>query len=354
MIRLTHFILALALSLCQIHAAIVHTGSLGMQGESFNHNYNTLPHTTNNAQRRSVDLASAPRMVIKNRTWWYHLDRCDGTVPGMCGTWNSEFGIQIGDEVEIDGIMWHEMNVVKRGDGNYYHGMIVEDEYPICISYIREEGDNVYALLDKTRLSAYPQLMQIMQHSRWAPYISDSPEEVTLYHFGNENDIYEMGAAAETAVCAIRSVTTEEFECFDFDNVTHTVERVRVDKPGFMDGYTEFTVVEGVGAFSADKEHISLFFAPFTDNTYESEYEIPVLSYVTDGDYRHTSPTVVFEGAGGWAQWEYLVSSPDIEVSDRQPSARWYSIDGVEVTEPLTPGVYVKIAGNSASKVVVR
>ncbi len=151
-------------------------------------------------------------MVVKDRAWWYNLEKSDGTPCNLNSDWHSEFGIQIGDEVEINGTMWHELNVVKRGDGNYYHGMIIEDEYPICISYIREENNNVYALFDYDLLAEYPPLLKVMQAGRWAGFISKEPEEVQIYHFGTEGQSYLMGSASGFADCAILSTYEKHFD----------------------------------------------------------------------------------------------------------------------------------------------
>lgn len=154
--------------------------------------------------------AIQPKMVVKDRTWWYNIEKLDGTKCDLLTSdWHSEFGIRIGEEVEIDGVKWHEINVVKRGDGEYHFGQIIQDENPICISYIREEDENVYVLLDDDLLAAYPQIHKVMRHSRWAKYVSSEPKEILVYHFGKEGDKFEMGAGTDAAACQITSVIAE-------------------------------------------------------------------------------------------------------------------------------------------------
>lgn len=306
-------------------------------------------------QHRSANVISQPKMVVKNRTWWYNIEKLDGTKCDLLTSdWHSEFGIQIGDEVEIDGTTWHEINVVKRGDGEYHFGQIIQDEYPICISYIREEDGNVYVLLDDDLLAAYPQIHKVMQHSRWAKYVSSDPKEILVYHFGKEGDKFEMGAGTDAAACQITSVYngTNMFEDWNIEN-PFVANSVKLAETGFMNDYTDLTVIEGIGAYSSDKEHMSLFFAPMTDNAAESEFTIPMLRFVTDlvNNYRDS---VIFQAAGGHRQWDEMVSSPDIESTTVDEPARWYGVDGVEVAAPQAPGIYVKVVGTTATKVVVK
>lgn len=299
--------------------------------------------------------AIQPKMVVKDRTWWYNIEKLDGTKCDLLTSdWHSEFGIRIGEEVEIDGVKWHEINVVKRGDGEYHFGQIIQDEYPICISYIREEDENVYVLLDDDLLAAYPQIHKVMQHSRWAKYVSSEPKEILVYHFGKEGDKFEMGTGTDAAACQITSVYsgTNMFEDWNIEN-TFVANSLKLAETGFMNDYTDLTIIEGIGAYSSDKEHMSLFFAPMTDNAAQSEFTIPMLRYVTDlvNNYRDK---VIFQAAGGHRQWDEMVSSPDIESTPVDEPARWYSVDGVEVSAPQAPGIYVKVVGTTATKVVVK
>ena len=300
-------------------------------------------------------MANQPKMVVKDRTWWYNIEKTDGTKCDiLTSDWHSEFGIQIGEEVEIDGVKWHEINVVKRGDGEYHFGQIIQDEYPICISYIREEDENVYVLLDDDLLAAYPLIHKVMQHSRWAKYVSSDPKEILVYHFGKEGDKFEMGAGADAAACQITSVYngTNIFEGWNIET-SFVANSVKLAEAGFLNDYTDLTVIEGIGVYSSDKEHMSLFFAPMTDNAAESEFTIPMLRFVTDlvDNYRDR---VIFQAAGGHRQWDEMVSSPDIETSPADRATRWYGVDGVEVSAPQAPGIYVKVTGSTATKVVVK
>lgn len=128
---------------------------------------------------------------------------------------------------------------------------------------------------------------------------------------------------------------------------------LKLAETGFMNDYTDLTIIEGIGAYSSDKEHMSLFFAPMTDNAAQSEFTIPMLRFVTDlvNNYRDK---VIFQAAGGHRQWDEMVSSPDIESTPVDEPARWYSVDGVEVSGPQAPGIYVKVVGSTATKVVVK
>lgn len=307
--------------------------------------------------KRISKTNNQPKMVVKGRAWWYNLEKSNGTPCDLNSDWHSEFGIQIGDEVEINGSAWHELNVIKRGDGNYYHGMIIEDEYPICISYIREENNNIYALFDYDLLAEYPPLLKVMQTGRWARFISKEPEEVQIYHFGTEGESYLMGSDSEFANCAILSTYKKHFdydqlECSDTET-DHVVANVILNEAGFMEDYSSFTVVEGIGAYDTDKEHMSLFFAPFTDNTAESEFATPVLRFVTpDADLNQTH--VIFQAAGGYRQWTQIISAPAVETDSDSQSEFWYGIDGIRVTAPLAPGIYIRVAGGEASKVIVK
>ncbi len=298
-------------------------------------------------------VLSPAKMVIKDRAWWYTLDYSSGDDPLL---WDHEFGLQIGDEVDIDGVAWHEINVVKRGDGEY-HWTRPDETDPICISYIREERGSVFALLDADRLAEYPNIYKVMQHSRWAQYISPDPKPVQIYFFGEKNDIFRMGDGDDAALCQVMNTENKFFGIYDdeylVDAASMQIYGIGFRNAGFMDGNSAMTVVEGVGAYTSDKEHISLFFAPLTDNGAESGFTVPVLRYVTDGEYSHNAK-VVFEGAGGWQQWQFLVSSPDIETAPVDGTERWFGIDGVEVVEPLSPGLYIKVTGGRAVKTLVR
>lgn len=78
-------------------------------------------------------------------------------------------------------------------------------------------------------------------------------------------------------------------------------------------------------------------------------YDPPELTYVTEGEDNH----VIFEAAGGEKLWE--MAGVESVVADPQAGAvRWFNLQGVAISSPDAPGLYIRRTGSKSEKVLVR
>lgn len=74
-----------------------------------------------------------------------------------------------------------------------------------------------------------------------------------------------------------------------------------------------------------------------------------MLRYVTDGENN-----ILYEALGGLKAWETdaFLSTSDLLAPEAATS--WYNLQGVEISAPAAPGIYIRRQGSTATKVVIK
>ena len=78
-------------------------------------------------------------------------------------------------------------------------------------------------------------------------------------------------------------------------------------------------------------------------------FQNPELAYVTEGEDNH----VIFEAAGGEKLWE--MAGVESVVADPQTGAvQWFNMQGVAISQPDAPGLYIRRIASKSEKVLIR
>lgn len=260
-------------------------------------------------------------MLVEGRTWWY-------TSRHRSFDFVAENGISVGEEVEIDGVNWHKINLVsnavRESDTWLY------DTKLGTIAYMREDDGKIYtAYFDN-----YNYFESISE------YCGDFTHEVfktqLTYEYLDTGMSYTYGNNEHFGTAIIKNVSKlmnsgfeyALFECdFEFES-----------RPFFQD----LNFIEGLGCIT---DHF--FFDPVCGG-YSSPtiYDFPQLRYITDPD-----GTIIYEGIGGYKLWERS-GVDNVSVDDED--CRWYNLQGFEISEPTSPGVYIRSKHNDNEKVFIR
>lgn len=118
----------------------------------------------------------------------------------------------------------------------------------------------------------------------------------------------------------------------------------------------QFEIGEGHGITSiGNGEEYSfneLFYAPFgVALSGMQKYEAPKLRYVTDGDEN----TVIYTGKGGFRLWDNYNGVESVITEGESVSAadvRYYNLQGQPVSDPRPGGMYIRMDGGRATKVI--
>ncbi len=272
-----------------------------------------------------------PRMVVEGRTWWYHAHASVSTQEQYDVV---EIGLQIGGEIEKDGVKWHEINVVGDGITKKFGQDPVYTDDKYCISYIREDGDDVYVLIDSEALAHHPALENMVtDYTQWM-FRVDNP--FLMYHFGKVGDEFTT-AFFDGKILSVSTI----------ESVGHEFKSYEVDSSDNEVGLHRYVQIEGIGAFSDESLYGELFFAPFTPAKAGFGLEPPVLRYVTDGQGE-----IIYEAEGGLKLWEML-GVDNINADSTPGNCRWYNLQGVEISQPTAPGIYIRVSGDKAVKLTV-
>ena len=284
-------------------------------------------------------------MLEEGRTWWM----ADG-VRGISGTsiyW--EYGVSIGGEVEIGGVMWHELNVILSAKRTYDNGWQpwVYDDSERCISYIREdEHGDIFVYYDVEKLKNYPYLEYelLKQGAAW-PFTEEDPVS-HLYHHGAVGEAFTIGHQSDTYEMKIAGEEEVSSHGYIYNKYSYVYDGERYSPFNTEDVY----YVEGIGYLS-DAGDGELFFAPLRPARNSLPTVGPTrLRYVTS-----PGGEIIYERRGGMKLWEDFESAPALTVDSPEASVRWYNTQGVQVDAGnLTPGVYVKVSSNTATKVLVK
>jgi len=284
-------------------------------------------------------------MVVEGRTWWYEsISQIDGPI---------DYGVTIGKEVDIDGVKWHEVRAVKsmlHGFDGVWHDCKDED---VVVGYVREEGTKVYS----------------------KPFIGHSFKPINELEFGHSNEngellIYDFGTPSTHFNFGFQDDYNPELcgynicigynisEISEIQNSGITYKKWTATYDGVDKGNDVCTVpmgntfeyAEGIGITRAFCLSM-LFYIPWEGSIDgDWDYRQPILRYVTEGE----NNTIIYENIGGEKLWNIPASVDNVVFDTSDAEVVWYNLQGIRVDKPTTPGVYVKVVGKTATKVVVK
>lgn len=280
------------------------------------------------AAKRSISENHKP-MLVEGRTWWYtqrhRLYGKDGLI--------AENGISVGEEVEIDGLKWHKIDVVSTGISR--NSEWTYNTEPRTIAYMREDGDKIYtAYFDDCRWD----IEAVGNFSHEFYYGEQFPTQLT-YEYKNIGESYLMG--------------NEEMigdEQYPYEKIM-IKEIVQIENSGFdynLYKCDEFygrglCFIDGLGSILG-----GFFFDPLCGGcTSMDSYDFPELRYVTEAD-----GSVIYEGIGGYKLWE-ATGIGNIAVEDND-CYRWYNLQGMEIDEPTAPGIYIRSNSKGNEKIAIQ
>ena len=266
--------------------------------------------------------APAKKLAVKGRTWWYRGQR--RVIENI-----QEWGIRIGDEVTINDEVWNKVDLCLYTD-EYKEG-----ENPVLhkdtqtIAYIKDDGHTVCAMHD------YEQSLIAAMDS--------------YLFYGNEKPfyLYTFGDVSETGIYGL----DEPYEIKEINEITNSGIKYRYFKAEidseqafFLRPLTTYDYVEGIG-------HPELFMLMPSGGGDSNliGFQEPELTYVTEGEDNH----VIFEAAGGEKLWE--MAGVESVVADPQTGAvQWFNMQGVAISQPDAPGLYIRRTASKSEKVLIR
>ncbi|MGM9827439.1 MAG: hypothetical protein ACI30O_04520 [Muribaculaceae bacterium] len=272
---------------------------------------------------------SPKKLAVEGRTWWYTGARRSGVDA------KQEWGIRIGEEVTINDEVWNAVDICMYTDEHKTDEVPAIHNEPMTIGYIKDDGRTVCAM------SKYegPVINALRDF-----YCISSSEPYYLYTFGDVSEKCILGYSDQSGfpyvIKEIREITNSgiKYRYFEADGYDNGYNDFFPSRDG------KFVFIEGIG-------HPDLFllsphmggttsFAGFTD---------PHLTYVTEGDDNH----VIFEAAGGAKLWE--MSGVESVVADPETGVeQWFNLQGVSISQPSAPGLYIRRIGSKTEKILVR
>ena len=277
-------------------------------------------------------------LVVEGRTWWYTSNYVG--VMTDC-----DYGVRIGAEVDIDGVKWHKVEKVLSGNYPANSDVIIDSDNEVVeLCYIREENGCVYTYVpekgDFKPTDFYLGSLASLFAGDTAPVkVYDFGEVGEEWSFSNVNDEYNHSWI--------------DYEITDISDTNSCGNIYRQYTAKFVKGdyndYQDMTYVEGIGI--RHEKYSELFVVPFDafDMSYPF-YDSPRLRYVTEGE----DNTIIYEALGGRRIWEDSNGINGINADTSAGTPRYYNLQGIEVTDPSIPGIYIQVLNNSTSKVVVK
>ncbi|MCM1033505.1 MAG: hypothetical protein NC405_07085 [Odoribacter sp.] len=298
-----------------------------------------------NETKLSIETrTSMPGMVVEGRTWWYsgkqlpEMDKWPAT--------RDEFGITIGKEVDIDGIKWNELNVTTRGV-QYFDDPFQYGFSQLLLAHIREVDGNVYIRFNSEGMNSFSPIAWFRDRDRdhltpWNIYIDREDDEertVLMYPSYKDSNSARIGNDLNYMVFDVTKVYTVTNSGLDYTVYDSYCNALGIVK-----------YVEGIGFLDYENYYGELLFMPFNAASAATGSRKPEkLRYVTDAD-----GNIIYEHIGGMKLWEAATQGISDISDDSTPGIRWFNLQGISIDEPQEPGIYVKVSGNTATKVVVK
>lgn len=286
-----------------------------------------LPFSSETLSAETTPPATAEKkLAVKGRTWWYRGFRRN--IPKT-----QEWGIRIGEEVTIKDEVWNKVDMCL------YTDEFVIGEKPVLhhdvqtIAYIKDDGHYVCAMHD-------PGQSLIAAMAPYIAYEMDYP--FYLYTFGNvsESGLYCSEALGESYKIKEISEITNSGIKYRY----YKAEVIKNKNPFFYESMPMYEYVEGIG-------HPEFFMLmPFGGGYSDTiGFQNPELTYVTEGEDNH----VIFEAAGGEKLWE--MAGVESVVADSQAGAvQWFNMQGVAISQPDAPGLYIRRIASKSEKALIR
>ncbi len=306
--------------------------------------------TTSKAKKAASDYTP---MVVEGKTWWQSTEGWPKRF-NVDHYYYIEVGFTIGSEVEIDGVKWNKLYISHYRDGvNYIEGVKWKEDESL-LGYIREEDGKVFylALTDEDVLVRFESLFGETYAILIPMYPAFDGREILIYDF-NKRDFYIGSLGYESNPSdyywkpyLLKYVSKESVNNSgrEYEKYTYTHEE------GYAAEGEETYFIEGIGMTeSCGWLRHPLFFLPMI-NMEKTALSGLNLRYVTDKDYN-----ILYEQEGGTKLWDEMAGVSTVAIdgnSNCQPV--WYNMQGVKIAEPSTPGIYIRKAGNTTEKVVVK
>ncbi|MDE6207621.1 MAG: hypothetical protein K2M55_07415 [Muribaculaceae bacterium] len=297
-------------------------------------------------------------MLTPGRTWWYNSP--------VTGNWGQyEFGVRIGDEIEIEGHTWKKIEVIKQAFNGVYFGC---DDWELHddiqdTGYIRlDEDSNVIVRFTKRNYAEGESRSDVIialarenilegRNMMGLTFDIAGGDEIVVYSLDESKTNFTFGMPNverpydETAL----DFTIKSVGAFDGGVIPETqlftCEQSVADTRGvkFEYNYTDqFGVVSDVHGYG-------LFFFPYPDMCPSLPITLPpVLRYVTDKDNN-----ILYEAEGGLKLWEMEPSAVEgVGVESPAAEAEYYDLQGRRLAEPAPHGVYIRRQGAKAEKIL--
>ncbi len=351
--------------------------------------FNGKSMTKGSAKSRSREEAYDP-LVREGKIWWYGQSQGGGRITDDYDGWTMEYGFtfvcedMITEQTFIDagrntGFIrdegpWYRLDVIRKAD--VYYDEITINDTPYPAHYLKEDDKIVKALdgAPNTR-DFYKDYFQFFGLSLFMenkdPDIRPLP---LLYNFADNEDDMLVGDDGEYVPLKFKSKERKDFYGTERLVKTFVKPKLTLDDLNYDPMYriwegSEIEITEGIGLtairntrtdFKQDPNE--LFFTPYTwvPDVYPGGYyegwfcyyasrEPMQLRYVTDMDYN-----IIYEGIGGMKAWELEPSGVEDVCVDVRSDEQWFTLGGISVSQPTSPGVYIRRSGNRSEKVVIR
>ena len=276
-----------------------------------------------------------PQIVIEGRTWWYSSDYCGyGTT--------DEYGLRVGEEVEINGVKWHKVQKILDASYKYRSDVPISfnnDVVDLC--YMREEGKNVYTMVPD---DMFYWALDFYLYAA-CEIIGEVNEPIQVYSFGEVNDQWVMGGDYDFQGSRRKHLTISDITEIESCDNSYSLYTAKCTNENCQD----VTYIKGIGY--SNNWWSDLFCMPCDDGDGRMPYHThPVLRYVTEG----VDNEIIYEGLGGIKIWDDFLSFGDIAVDGQDSTPRYYNLQGVEVGTPDSPGIYLKKVGGTTTKIVIK
>ena len=304
----------------------------------------------------SVSLcASASSEFFKEgRCYWYRYK-----FPWGGGPTDMEFCIRVAGKEIKDGKEWNRIDLIKRLTRLYedweYVGVDVDNSV-IPIAYVREENGDIYHSYEGIESQWSEQLSSewmCVLYSFSGPLSERSSAEL-CYGYGSIGKKVELGYWTKSHVYSTATVTAVE----PYENSGHVYNKYTIDytsSPG--EAVDEFFVIESIGAFGPydkgsdytypeSRGDGQIIYDPLRPAMSARDFNAQ-LAYVTEGE----DNVIIFEKDGGFKLWEFTEEGVEAVQSDENVLTRWFNLQGVEIPEPVNPGVYIRKTGHKVEKV---
>lgn len=261
-------------------------------------------------------------MLVEGRTWWYNSTHRLYGHPDR--SLIAENGVSVGEEVEIDGVKWRKINVVMTG---FYDARVgwTYDNSVRTIAYMREENGRIYT-------AYFDGFFECPGLEDYQGDFTRGESGIQLsYEYLEPGESYVMGDSDLFATIKIDDIVTVRNSGKDYTMYKAT-----------SDIGQEMNYIKGIG-------HVErAFYDPLSQGvTALNVFQPPVLRYVTDPD-----GGIIYEALGGYKLWERdAIENVRVETED---SYRWYNLQGVEIAQPASPGIYIRSGKTGSEKIMVR